>query len=319
MNRRELLEIATAGLAASVLSGAQAADPHPVRLVLVHGRSQQGRNPVELQEIWIETLRRGATKINRSLPERLDVAFPYYGDKLDALARQLEIPLTNDIQVGRGSPVDREFLNFQAAVAEEMRRGAGITDAQVQQEFGTNTTERGLQNWAWIQAIIRAIDRNAGSVSQSAIESLMRDVYLYTTRPGIRDEVDRIVGPTLSETPCVVIGHSLGSVVAYNVLRTDRRLLKVEALITVGCPLAIRAVRDQLRPIGFPTPAKAWYNAFDPKDVVALYPLDAANFPVNPAIENYGSVRNGTDNRHGIVGYLDDANVAKHVLDALGV
>src|SRR5262245_27941344 len=136
MNRRELIRIATAGLAASVLSGAQAADPHPVRLVLVHGRSQQGRNPVELQEIWMETLRRGATKINRSLPERLDVAFPYYGDKLDALARQLEITLTNDIQA-RGSPVDREFLEFQAAVAEEMRRGAGVTDAQVQQEFGT--------------------------------------------------------------------------------------------------------------------------------------------------------------------------------------
>jgi hypothetical protein len=40
--------------------------------------------------------------------------------------------------------------------------------------------------------------------------------------------------------------------------------------------------------------------------------------PVNSAIENYGSVRNATDNRHGILGYLDDANVAKHVLDSLG-
>jgi hypothetical protein len=39
---------------------------------------------------------------------------------------------------------------------------------------------------------------------------------------------------------------------------------------------------------------------------------------VNPAVENYGKVRNGTDNRHGIVGYLDDAEIAKHVLDALG-
>jgi hypothetical protein len=317
MDRRELLTNAGAGLAASLLSGAQAADPHPVRLVLVHGRSQQGLDPVELQSIWMETLRRGAAKINRTLPERLDVAFPYYGDKLDELARQLDIPLTNDIQA-KGSPVDEDFLKFQAAVAEAMRNGAGITNAQVQQEFGTNTTERGPQNWAWVQAIIRAIDRNAGGVSQSTIESLMRDVYLYTTRAGVRDEIDRIVGPALNEMPCVVIGHSLGSVVAYNVLRTDRRALKVQAYITVGSPLAIRAIRDQLRPIGYPAPAvKAWYNAFDPKDVVALYPLDARNFPVNPSVENYGSVRNATDNRHGIIGYLDDADVAKHVLDAL--
>jgi hypothetical protein len=96
-------------------------------------------------------------------------------------------------------------------------------------------------------------------------------------------------------------------------------VLKVQAYLTVGSPLAIRAIRDQLRPIGFPAHVKAWYNAFDLKDVVTLYPLDTTNFPVNPAVENYSKVRNGTDNRHGIIGYLDDADVAKHVLDALGV
>ena len=316
MNRRELLTIAGAGLATSMLSGARAADPHPVRLVLVHGRSQQGHNPAELQSIWLETLRRGAAKINRALPEQLDVAFPFYGDKLDEFARQFGLPSTTDIQA-KGSSVNTDFLAFQADVAEEMRRRAGITDAQVQEEFGTSTMERGPQNWAWVQAIIRAIDRNAGSVSQSVIETFMRDVYLYTTRAVVRNAIDGIVGAALNETPSVVIGHSLGSVVAYNVLRTDRRALKVQAYVTVGSPLAIRAVRNRFLPIAFPAPAKAWYNAFDPKDVVALYPLDAANFPVNPAVENYGNVRNATDNRHGIIGYLDDADVARHVLDGL--
>jgi hypothetical protein len=316
MNRREVLNLAGAGLAASIVP-AHAADPHPVRLVMVHGRSQQGLNPVDLQSTWLETLRRGAAKINRSLPQGLDVAFPYYGDVLDEFARKFELPLTTDIQA-KGSAVNADFLNFQADVAEEMRQHAGITDAQVQEEFGTNTTEKGPQNWAWVQAIIRAIDRNAGSVSQSAIENFMRDVYLYTTRAGVRDAIDRIVGTAMNEAPSVVIGHSLGSVVAYNVLRTDRRALKVQAYVTVGSPLAIRAVRDRFRPIGFPAPAKTWYNAFDPKDVVALYPLDAANFPVNPAVENFAGVRNATDNRHGIIGYLDDADVTKHVLDALG-
>lgn len=320
VTRRDLLSAAGVGLAASILPlpRARAANLAPVRLVLVHGRSQQGRDPGELKSIWMDTLQRGAAKIKRSLPDSLEVVFPYYGDKLDELARQSELPLTNDVQA-KGNPVDDDFLKFQASVAESMRRGAGVTDAQVQQEFGNNTTERGPQNWAWVQALIRAIDRHGGGASQTTIETIMRDVYLYTTRAGVRDEVDRIVGPALNEKPCVVIAHSLGTVVAYNVLRTDRRSLNVRAFITVGSPLAIRAIRDQLRPIGFPPPAKAWYNAFDPRDVVALYPLDAANFPVNPAIENYGSVRNGTDNRHGIIGYLDDPDVAKHVLDALTV
>ncbi|MNP80307.1 hypothetical protein D3C76_1783670 [compost metagenome] len=61
-----------------------------------------------------------------------------------------------------------------------------------------------------------------------------------------------------------------------------------------------------------------WYNAFDTRDVVSLYPLDGANFPVSGTIENNSMVRNHTDNRHGIDGYLDDTNVARRILDGLG-
>jgi hypothetical protein len=316
MNRREFMTIAGAALAIQVTSPARAA-PHPIRLVFVHGRSQQGLDPVNLKATWLETLRRGAVKLNRSLPAELDVAFPYYGDKLDEFARQFDLPLTTDIQA-RGTAND-EFLQFQAEIAEAMRKRAGITDAEIDYEYGNNPRPRGPQNWEWVQAIIRTIDRYGGGTSQATIEMFMRDVFLYTTRAGVRDEIDRIVRATVNDTPSVVIGHSLGSVVAYNVLRTDPRRLTVPSFVTVGSPLAIRAVRDQLRPIGFPAVAASWYNAFDTRDVVALYPLDAANFPINPAIKNYAGVQNSTPNRHGIIGYLDDADVAKHILDALTV
>ncbi len=294
MKRRDFLTFAGTGLSTSIVKKALAGGDGPARLVLVHGRSQQGFDPAILKSTWLETLRHGATKINRTLPDQLDVAFPFYGKTLDDFARQFEIPLTTDIQT-KGSSVNNDFLSFQAEVAEQMRSKAGITDSQVQDEFGATPTEKGPQNWAWVQAIIRTIDRNAGGVT-----------------------IDSIVATELDESPCVVIGHSLGSVVAYHVLRTDQRALNVRVFVTVGSPLAIRAIRDRFRPIEFPT-ARVWYNAFDPRDVVALYPLDATNFPISPAVENYGKVLNGTDNRHGIVGYLDDVDVAKHVLDGLGV
>ena len=54
----------------------------------------------------------------------------------------------------------------------------------------------------------------------------------------------------------------------------------------------------------------------DERDVVALHPLDSANFNIDPAIENKTDVNNHTDNRHGITGYLDDATVAKRIRDA---
>ena len=58
----------------------------------------------------------------------------------------------------------------------------------------------------------------------------------------------------------------------------------------------------------------------DERDVVALYPLSPAHFPIDPpgfAIENRTHVRNKTRNRHGIAGYLDDKWVAAQIHAAL--
>jgi hypothetical protein len=88
--------------------------------------------------------------------------------------------------------------------------------------------------------------------------------------------------------------------------------------VTLGSPLAIRPIRNQFVPLRFlKPPVDAWVNAFDRRDVVALYPLDAANFPVAPPIENHGRVNNHTNDRHGVAGYLDDASVADRILAAL--
>jgi len=316
IDRRELMRLASAAIAS--LSTIAAADAAPApRLVLVHGRSQQGLDPAALKVEWMNTLQKGAQAIGKVIPADLDVAFPYYGDMLEQLSREFDIPLTSDIHT-RGGPVQDEFLAFQAQVAESIRESAGVTDAQVDTEYGTNPKPRGPLNWEWVQAILRAVDKHGGGMSQSALEIFTRDVFLYTTRAGVRDEIDRIVAATLTEQPTMVVGHSLGSVVAYSVLVTDRRALRVPLYVTVGCPLGIRAIRDQFRPLQFPVPVKSWYNAFDTRDVVALNPLDRSNFPVNPDIVNYSSVKNQTDNRHGIVGYLNDGEVAKQILTALG-
>jgi hypothetical protein len=319
MQRRALLKTAAALAVSSAMGSlaSRARAERSTRLLFVHGRGQQGLDPVQLKSEWLATLKTGAAAAGRAMPDDVDVAFPFYGDTLDTFTRQFDIPLTSDMQ-SRGSPLDDEFLVFQAEFAEAVRQRAGVTDAQIDAEYGDNPQPRGPLNWSWVQAILRAIDRHGGGMSQKTLETFTRDVFLYTTRAGVRDEIDRIVAATLTDRPTVVVGHSLGSVVAYSVLRSDRRALRVPLFVTVGSPLAVRAVRDQFRPLRSPSPVAAWYNAFDTRDVVALYPLDAQNFPVQPAIENNAGVRNRTDNRHGIVGYLDNADVARRIVDALG-
>ena len=52
---------------------------------------------------------------------------------------------------------------------------------------------------------------------------------------------------------------------------------------------------------------------------MALHPLDRRFFNVEPAIENYGGVKNETVNKHGITGYLTDRVVATRLINALTV
>lgn len=288
-----------------------------MRLVFVHGRSQQGKDPVALKREWLGALEKGLQKNGLSLPADVEVLLPFYGDRLDAFATESEVPLTDDLRT-KGGEADADFLAFEAAMAEAMRQRAGITDQQVNDAYGANPKPKGPQNWEWVQAIFRALDKHVPGMSDKVLETFTRDVYLYSTRSAVKTEINGIVAAALSDgAPTVVVGHSLGSVVAYSVLREDPRALQVPLYLTVGCPLGVRPIRDQLKPLKFPKPAKAWYNAYDDRDVVALYPLDQANFPVTPAVTNYAKVKNHTDNRHGIVGYLDDPTVAQAIHKAL--
>jgi hypothetical protein len=307
------------GLAAVLLAlNRAAAQARPTRLVLIHGRGQSGLNAAELQATWLAALENGARTAGSRLPDGLDVVFPYYGDALEEFVRRFELPLTTDIQT-RGAAPDNDFLRFQAAIAEEIRRGAGVTDEEIDAEYGDDPRTRGPLNWAWVQAILRAIDRYAGGISQAAIEVFTRDVYLYTQRFTVREAIDAIVVDTLDDTKaCVVVAHSLGSVVAYNVLRNERRGLPVPLFVTLGSPLGLNAIRRQFAPLRHPAVVERWLNAFDPRDVVALNPLDAQNFRIDPLVENHAVVDNRTSNRHGIAGYLDDPLVANRLLGVMG-
>lgn len=283
-----------------------------MRLLLVHGRSQGGKDPVKLRGEWLDALDKGLQKTGLKLPQNVQIDFPFYGDRLDEFVRQFELPADPAI-VPKGSPAFDDFAEFRMEIADEMRTRSGITDAEVRAETRPGAVGKGVQNWEWVQAIVRLLDRRLTGISQTTIEVFLRDVYLYTKRSPVRSAIDTIVATALKPDTAAVVGHSLGSVVAYNILNAAAG--QVPFYVTVGSPLGIRAIRRTLGPIGNPL-KRGWYNAFDERDIVALYPLDKANFDVDPAIVNNGGIQNWTDNRHGIAGYLDDADVAKTIQSA---
>jgi hypothetical protein len=282
-----------------------------MRLLLVHGRSQGGRDPIELKAEWLGALNKGLEKSGLKLPPDVAIDLPFYGDLLDTFVKQFALPAAPGV-VPKGSADFDEFAEFRKDVADEMRMRAGISNAQVAAEMREMpAAEKGIQNWEWVQAIIRLLDRHATGISQTTIEVFLRDVFLYVKRDVVRNAIDAIVAKAIKPDTAVVVGHSLGTVVAYNVMVAGSH--HIPLYVTVGSPLGIRAIRKTLGPITNPVGNKGWYNAYDSHDVVSLYPLDKDNFDVDPSITNNGSVHNWTDNRHGIVGYLDDADVARTI------
>ncbi len=296
------------------------------QLVLIHGRSQQNKDSIALKAEWLDALDEGLGKSGLTLPiPEPDVRFPYYGDTLIQMVEGLSADNAADVVV-RGDGASDDEARFTKAVLEEMRQQAGITDEQLAEAVGQEVVDRGPQNWGWVQGILKAFDRFVPHGSGASIALLTKDVYKYLKNPGIQAEIDEGVCQAFKPgVETVVVSHSLGTVVAYNVLRREghKRGWKVPLFITVGSPLAVTEIRKTVSgmgPLRCPECAGGWFNAMDERDVVSLYPLNTRAFPLdpaNPAIENKTDVKNRTDNRHGISGYLDDKEVARRIHAAL--
>ncbi len=287
-----------------------------MRLLLVHGRGQGGKNAADLKATWIGTLRKGYEAAHLTYPESLEVDFPYYGDALDARVAKSELPLPRSI-VPKGAGESSPYEDFVRESLREMKESASISDDAVTAEAGPiPVAEKGIANWALTQAILRLIDNRFRGVSAYSIDSFLRDVFLYVTNRSVANEINAIVTGMLTDEPTVVVGHSLGTVVAYNVL-ANTPTLKLRRFITVGSPLGLKTISSRLGVLQYPPADFAWYNAYDDGDVVALNPLRDPYFKTMPAVDNYDGINNDTDNQHGIIGYLNDATVARAIDEAL--
>ena len=290
------------------------------QMVFVHGRAQEHKDALALKKEWIEAFRRGLAKSGLQLPISEDaIRFPYYGQTLFDLVSGAPRDQVAEIIV-RGDNADADERAFIRAVIEEVKKKANITDSQLAEVAGQDVVARGPLNWEWLQAALIAIDRYVPLASGASIAIATSDVYQYLYNTGVRDEIEVGVMQAMQpDVPTVVVGHSLGTVVSYSLLRREGKARRwvVPLYVTLGSPLGVTAIKKGLAPNKHPECAGSWFNAMDQRDVVALYPLDGTHFPIDPAIENKTDVDNDTENRHGISGYLTDKEVAKRIYDAL--
>jgi subtilisin family serine protease len=115
-------------------------------------------------------------------------------------------------------------------------------------------------------------------IARKLTRAFLRDVNDFLFVKERRDAMEQSLIDRISAGggPFVVIAHSQGSMIAYDVLRQlSRAQCHVPLLVTIGSPLGLQEVQDALRQwtggrLPFPPCVDRWVNVADPLDPVAF-------------------------------------------------
>lgn len=252
-----------------------------MRVVCVHGIGKQLDGEQTLLSQWRPALQDGLTRADgTSLLADPEVGMAFYGD----LFRLPGQPL--GVGDPRYRPSDVE-PGFETELLLEWWKAAAAADPQVVAPRA-NTLTRTPRT---LQAALLALSHSKffGGLALRTLVFDLKQVRRYLTDPGLRAAARARVTRLIGHDTQVVIGHSLGSVVAYEALCAldasgtseglkDGRGYRVRALVTLGSPLGIRnLIFDRLQPApggglgAWPGgPGLVWTNVADAGDVVAL-------------------------------------------------
>lgn len=273
------------------------------RIVVVHGIGHQYGGAATIAESCAPALRDGLTRAGTAdLP---DVAWAFYGDVFRPSERAL----------GGGPPHRTEDVapGFEQDLLMAWWEEAARTDAGVPSP-DARTMARTPRS---VKAALNALSGSAffTGAAERLMVSNLRQVRRYLTEPELRQEITARVSAEIGRDTAVVIGHSLGSVVAYEALCTHPDV-RVQAFVTLGSPLGIRnLVFDRLVPAPgrWPGNVPTWTNVADAGDVVALVKDLRPLF--GKRVHNV-LVHNGS-RAHDMTRYLTTTAVGQAVADGL--
>lgn len=300
-------------------------------VVFVHGIAQEQSAAVPLEEAWAQHLAGGVTHAgqpdiarrlwhDRRARDGLSCRMAFYGhcflvpgaqgdgqaqiadpDLADELARAW---LCN-VRDRASNPLERQRAAGALAAA-----AADPDAAQGPGRVAGATIDR-LAGIRWFSRL--------GVTAAKVVNRSVVQVERYLTDPDTRRTARDAVHALIEDDTRVVIGHSLGSVVAFEALHELDRDLAL--LVTLGSPLGIRnVIYDRLEHRSFPRRVRTWVNVADTDDFVAAHPDLSGLFgdvPGGATLVPVVTVDNGAE-PHRAEFYLTKEAVGGPVAEALG-
>ncbi len=190
-----------------------------------------------------------------------------------------------------GAVRDDSHMAFYSDFLPSATEKAGYLYQQ-EAEFDSMMTAYFKQRFEVLKARVEPTYRIIGDGPQSWLlkqvtRQFIDDVYayLYTERrERILERVKFLLELSRSykdDEPVIVVGHSLGSIVAYDALMAN--IATVKKFITIGTPLGMEPIKAELRKrygdnLAIPPGVSAWENFSDRFDIVSLDPTIADDY-----------------------------------------
>jgi hypothetical protein len=282
-------------------------------ILVVHGIGQELEGPSTLHARLFPALRDGLLRAGADIgPEA--VSFASYGELFRPRSEFLAPTVHYDASdVQPGYEEDLLMALWERAASCD---GAVIPPDEEVLGRTPSVARRG------VAALSRS--KFLAGIGESAFVGDLKQVSTYFKDEKMRTAIQEMAAGAIAEDTRVIVGHSLGSVVAYEVLLAHAHQ-QVRALVTLGSPLGLRnVVFDRLRPapaavpgskqvMGAWPPVRMWANVADTGDIVAavedLRPLFGAEI-------RQLRVHNGAK-AHDMTSYLTDPGTGQLILAGL--
>ncbi|MEU0358919.1 endopeptidase [Streptomyces cyaneofuscatus] len=285
-----------------------------VRVVGVHGIGQSKTSRQRLILDWRRALRRGIDSLPDGVACATSLEVPHW---TALLAKGTDRLGPEDDLFDESVPMEPAEEEFLAEVFADLVRPEDVAFAETQPV----TTLGPPKMWSpRLTRLAMAYDRRFQGGGGRFLVRRMREVRYYLTKPDLATEVRAFVRDEFDLNTTVVIGHSLGSVIAYDLLRHQEVGAAgtpgpaIHTLVTCGSPLGIPAVR-RLMGITDGTPLQLdshirWVNVFDPNDFIT----GGAGLSAVASGLTEAQVDNGIGDPHAALRYLRTTPVARAVV-----
>ncbi|MCG9704981.1 hypothetical protein [Photobacterium damselae] len=291
------------------------------RYIAIHGRSNKPPAHI-LEDSWLRAINDGRRHVDQALINKSQFSMAYYADVF------YQQPLYFDPEPYLPKPSSSlepyvpslPFLPYLPDIPTNHSPIPLAVDEDHLSEMMEQSKWR-LDNRFFEPLLSEfGVYRALNYLSKPLLRYWLTDVYRYFHDPAFALEIEQPLIRLLQQYrhhSITLISHSLGTVIAYNVLqklaaqRTTQDIT-IDRWITLGSPLGLASVKAQLKrnlkeSLAVPENVSAWHNYSDKRDIVCIDGDLADDFAKNSSgvsVQDFQVVNAYPGNPHKSYGYL---------------